>query len=411
MNPVLLKTLLSMASNNAQASASSKKTGMDAQMRSRTVLYPDEPVDLPRWGISAMPSMILGAAPQTCLFVKDLTVTPADPDRDSGGKNSPATPSPSPASTASTGSSGTADDSAATPASDTVSFSLSLESPPETQSGLSARQITWQLSMPVAGYRDIKTSANSDSVRAPVIRTLMQLRGINRDVEIGLLEMGGIDQPLLIGQDTLGDQFLIRPDRAPKETPHQSPSATVAPADSEDTKTSDYADATKDAPKAQPDTTKQQDNGATTPATDTPAPTPSTPEKADDTPAEKAETQPAATAPTAQKTDTPVDVTPQPEPEQTQDQTQPTPSSPAAPLPTSTSTSTPTPTPPAEPSPQNAPTAPATDTTPAATITPAPAAAPATTDASSTQPPATVVTPAQPQAPAETPSEPKPENT
>ncbi|WP_417805092.1 hypothetical protein [Thalassospira lucentensis] len=407
MNPVLLKTLLSMASNNAQASASSKQTGMDAQMRSRTVLYPDEPVDLPRWGISAMPSMILGAAPQTCLFVKDLTVIPADPDRDSSGKNSPATPSPT--STASTGSSGTADDSAATPTSDTVSFSLSLESPPETQSGLSARQITWQLSMPVAGYRDIKTSANSDSVRAPVIRTLMQLRGINRDVEIGLLEMGGIDQPLLIGQDTLGDQFLIRPDRAPKETPHQSPSATVAPADSEDADTSDNANATKDAPKAQPDTKNQQDNGAEPPATATPAPTPSTPEKADDTPAERAETQPAPTAPTAKETNSPKDVTPQPQPEtdQTQDQAQPTPSSPAAPQPTST------PTPPAEPSPQNAPTAPATDTTPAATITPAPAAAPATTDASSTQTPPTIITPApaHPQAPAEPSSEPKPENT
>lgn len=376
-------------------------------MRSRTVLYPDEPVDLPRWGISAMPSMILGAAPQTCLFVKDLTVTPADPDRDSSGKNSPATPSPSPTSTASTGSSGSADDSAATPASDTVSFSLSLESPPETQSGLSARQITWQLSMPVAGYRDIKTSANSDSVRAPVIRTLMQLRGINRDVEIGLLEMGGIDQPLLIGQDTLGDQFLIRPDRAPKETPHKSPSATVPPADSEDAETSDNANATKDAPKAQPDATKEQDSGAATPATNTPASTPPTPGKADNIPAGSTESQPTPTAPTEHKTDTPADVTPQPQtqPEQTQDQTQPTPASPAALQPTST------PTPPAEPSPQNAPTAPATDATPAATITPAPAAAPATTDASSTQTPATVVTPAQPQAPAESPSEPKPENT
>ena len=240
MNPILLKTLMSLASSNASG-APRAAGGMDANLRSRTVLYPDEPVDLPRWGISALPSMILGAAPQTCLFVNDLSVGSASTDHG-------------------TVSDSTSDHDDADQASETVSFSLALDSPPDKTSGLTARKITWQLSMPIAGYRDIKTSANSASVRAPVIRTRMQLRGIDRDVEIGLLEMAGLEQPLLIGQDTLGDQFLIRPDRAKDEKPATPPSANLAA----NTPEAASDDKDKSAPK---DAATQ--NGDTTPSTPT----------------------------------------------------------------------------------------------------------------------------------------------
>ncbi|WP_102782494.1 hypothetical protein [Thalassospira sp. GB04J01] len=374
----MLKTLLSLASTNAAASASSKKNGMDAQMRTRTVLYPDEPVDLPRWGISALPSMILGAAPQTCLFVKDLTVMPAKPDQDTDGRNSPATPSKSPTSTASPG---TTDDSTATPDSDTVSFSLALDSPPETESGLSARQITWQLSMPVAGYRDIKTSANSDSVRTPVIRTCMQLRGIDRDVEIGLLEMAGIEQPLLIGQDTLGDKFLIRPDRSKTEKTAKSPSVNLAPAPAEDAK--DDKDATETASgKAPAATTPSSDQTAAAPdaLNNAPPTSPEMPETASD--AKGADTP-------APNTTTPTNNAPP---------STPTPESQPAPATTADQPAIPDTTPPAATT--------TTDATPAtSTATPAPATPDAPAPAPEPEPEP------EPATPDVTPSEPKPVNT
>jgi len=240
MNPILLKTLMSLASSNASGTPRAAG-GMDANLRNRTVLYPDEPVDLPRWGIAALPSMILGAAPQTCLFVNDLSVGPASTDYGAGSDS-------------------TSDHIDSDQAGETVSFSLALDSPPDKTSGLTTRKITWQLSMPIAGYRDIKTSANSASVRAPVIRTRMQLRGIDRDVEIGLLEMAGLEQPLLIGQDTLGDQFLIRPDRAKDEKPATPPSANLAA----NTPEAASDDKDKSAPK---DAATQ--NGDATPSTPT----------------------------------------------------------------------------------------------------------------------------------------------
>ncbi|RCK44605.1 hypothetical protein [Thalassospira profundimaris] len=221
MNPILLKTLISLAASNNK-SAKGGSLGTDAQLRNRTILYPDEALDLPEWGIAGMPGMILGAAPQTCLFVSDLEMSGSD--------------------NASTGeSSDTDQDTEAEPtktsdgsAAGIVSFSLTLKCNPDPQSNLKSCTIVWKLSLPIAGYRDIQTSSSSESVRAPVIHTRMKIRGIERDVEIGLLEMTGLEQPLLIGQDTLGDKFLIRPDRDKKDLQTPTPSVDLNPTESSD---------------------------------------------------------------------------------------------------------------------------------------------------------------------------------
>ncbi|WP_417823525.1 hypothetical protein [Thalassospira lucentensis] len=389
MNPILLKTLLTLASSNASGTSSTKR-GMDAALHNRTVLYPDEPVDLPRWGISALPSMILGAAPQTCLFVNDLSVSSAntDPEASSGSDAKPAA-----IRTTTTASSDSDDDSQD---SKIVSFSLSLDSPPDpTTSGLTARKITWQLSMPVAGYRDIKTSANSASVRAPVIRTRMLLHGIDRDVEIGLLEMAGLEQPLLIGQDTLGDQFLIRPDRAKDEKPATPPSVNLA-ADTPEA-VSDVKD--KSAPK---DAVPQ--NGDTTPTTPADA-VPVTPPASDAQPPSDTSTDTKNTD-SAVTTSTPDAATP----------TAASPTPPAAPAtPAPAPTPQPTPSADAANAPQGAPASdPAQATTEHATETP-PSPAPQTdttsTEANTSNTPSTQPTaPVTPPAPSETQPEPKPEN-
>ena len=372
MNPILLKTLMSLASSNASGTPRAAG-GMDANLRSRTVLYPDEPVGLPRWGISALPSMILGAAPQTCLFVNDLSVGPASTDQREGSDS-------------------TSDHDDADQASETVSFSLALDSPPDKTSGLTARKITWQLSMPIAGYRDIKTSANSASVRAPVIRTRMQLRGIDRDVEIGLLEMAGLEQPLLIGQDTLGDQFLIRPDRAKDEKPATPPSANLAA----NTPEAASDDKDKSAPK---DAVPQ--NGDTTPSTPT-TPTdvaPVTPPASDAQPPSDTSTD-TKNADSAVTASTPDAATPTADSQ--------TPATPATPAPTPSAD--------AANAPQGAPASdPAQATTEHATETP-PSPAPQTdttsTEANTSNTPSTQPTaPVTPPAPSETQPEPKPENT
>lgn len=373
MNPILLKTLMSLASSNASG-APRAAGGMDANLRSRTVLYPDEPVDLPRWGISALPSMILGAAPQTCLFVNDLSVGSASTDQGEGSDS-------------------TSDHDDADQASETVSFSLALDSPPDKTSGLTARKITWQLSMPVAGYRDIKTSANSASVRAPVIRTRMQLRGIDRDVEIGLLEMAGLEQPLLIGQDTLGDQFLIRPDRAKDEKPATPPSVNLA-ADTPEA-ASDVKD--KSAPK---DAVPQ--NGDTTPTTPADA-VPVTPPASDAQPPSDTSTDTKNTA-SAVTASTPDAATP------TADSQTPA-AAPATPAPTPQ----PTPSVDAANAHQDAP---ASDPTQATTehATETPASPAPQTDTTSTEANTSDIPAPQPQAPvtppapSETQPEPKPEN-
>jgi len=194
-----------LASNSKPASAT-KPAGRDDGLGNRTVLYADEPVDLPDWGIAALPSMILGAAPQSCLFVSDLTVE--EPENDA--ENSAGTP-------------GDADASAPVK----VSFSLTVDSAPDDNSKLIQRQITWRLAMPASTFRQITTSANSTPVRAPVIRTKLVLRGVVCDVELGLLEVPGITQPLLVGRDTLSDRFLIRPDHD-KAAPTPSPAATLS---------------------------------------------------------------------------------------------------------------------------------------------------------------------------------------
>ncbi|RCK24664.1 hypothetical protein [Thalassospira lucentensis] len=377
MNPILLKTLMSLASSNASG-APRAAGGMDANLRSRTVLYPDEPVDLPRWGISALPSMILGAAPQTCLFVNDLSVGPASTDHGAGSDS-------------------TSDHDDADQAGETVSFSLALDSPPDKTSGLTGRKITWQLSMPVAGYRDIKTSANSASVRAPVIRTRMQLRGINRDVEIGLLEMAGLEQPLLIGQDTLGDQFLIRPDRAKDEKPATPPSANLA------ANTTEAASDDKD--KSAPKDAAPQ-NGDTTPST------PATPtDVAPVTPPASNAQPPSDTSTDTKNTESAVTTS-------TPDAATPTAASPTPPAAPASPAPTPQPTPSADAAnaPQGAPASdPTQATTEHATETP-PSPAPQTdttsTEANTSNTPSTQPTaPVTPPAPSETQPEPKPENT
>lgn len=207
MNPILLKTLITLAASNNK-SAKGGTVGTDAQLKNRTVLYPDEAVDLPEWGISGLPAMILGAAPQTCLFVSDLSTDRDTEDAPSGDADS-------------------GDDDATALAPEIASFSLTLKCPPEADSTLHARTIVWQLSVPIAGYRDVQTSSNSASVHAPVIKTRMVLRGVERVVNIGLLEMAGLDQPLLVGQDALADKFLIRPDRPASDKSPKAPSVDL----------------------------------------------------------------------------------------------------------------------------------------------------------------------------------------
>lgn len=207
MNPILLKTLISLAASNNK-SAKGGTVGTDAQLKNRTVLYPDEAVVLPEWGISGLPAMILGAAPQTCLFVSDLNTDSQSDDDPSGDADR-------------------GDEDTSAPAAEIASFSLTLKCPPEADSTLHARTIVWQLSVPIAGYRDVQTSSNSASVHAPVIKTRMVLRGVERVVNIGLLEMGGLDQPLLVGQDALADKFLIRPDRPATDKSPKAPSVDL----------------------------------------------------------------------------------------------------------------------------------------------------------------------------------------
>lgn len=248
MNPILLKTLISLAASNNKPAASGT-VGSDAHLKNRTVLFSDEATDIPEWGISGLPAMILGAAPQTCLFVGDLTANTPDAD--------------SPTSE-------TSDDEAPddTPSADTVSFSLTIKSPPEEGSRLSARTIVWKLTVPVSGYRDVQTTANSPSVRAPVIKTQIKLGGIKRDVEIGLLEMGGLEQPLLIGKDTLGDQFLIRPDRPEDAKSPKAPSVDLTPKRQGDSGHSNDT-AQNDPPKtAKTDESNAQPTPPQTPVTD-----------------------------------------------------------------------------------------------------------------------------------------------
>lgn len=262
MNPTLYKALIMLASNSKPASAT-KPAGRDGGLGNRTVLYADEPVDLPDWGIAALPSMILGAAPQSCLFVSDLTVE--DPEND--GESSSGTP-------------GDAD--ATQPVK--VSFSLTVDSAPDDNSKLIQRQITWRLAMPVRTFRQITTSANSTPVRAPVIRTKLVLRGVVCDVELGLLEVPGITQPLLVGRDTLSDRFLIRPDHD-KAAPTLSPAATLSITPDEPAAPAKPVDpaptpATATATPAEPGKAPDTSNAAPQSATSSPdvTPVPVTPE-------------------------------------------------------------------------------------------------------------------------------------
>ncbi|WP_417826396.1 hypothetical protein [Thalassospira povalilytica] len=323
MNPVLLKTLISLAASNNKP-AKSGSLGDDAQLRGRTILYPDEALDLPEWGIAGMPGMVLGAAPQTCLFVSDLHISGASDDAHSSD-------------TASGDNASTTNDSSDDQdkdAGEIVSFSLTLKCNPAPESNLKSCTIVWKLALPVAGYRDIQTSSNSASVRAPVIHTRMKIGGIVRDVEIGLLEMGGLEQPLLIGQDTLADKFLIRPDRTEKDRKVATPSVDLNPQKPVDSP----APATKDG------------SAPTTPAT------PATP---------------AVPAPSSDSTDS--TTTPQPAPDATQQPA--TPGATADATPTSTTAASPT-TATTTPDTQSAPVTPTPDTAAAPEAQQPPAAQP-----------------------------------
>lgn len=215
MNPILLKTLIQLAASNKKP-APSGTVGSDAQLKNRIVLFADEAVALPDWGISGLPSMILGAAPQTCLFVSDLTVDDDGEDKDDPGSSDSSN-----------------DDASDTSASGSVSFSLTIKAPPSADSSLKSRTIVWKLTLPVAGFRDVQTGASTPPVHAPVIKTRIKLGGVIRDVEIGLLEMGPLDQPLLIGKDTLSNKFLIRPDRPEDQKTPTAPTVDLTPSPAE----------------------------------------------------------------------------------------------------------------------------------------------------------------------------------
>lgn len=290
MNPTLYKALIMLASNSKPASAT-KPAGRDGGLGNRTVLYADEPVDLPDWGIAALPSMILGAAPQSCLFVSDLTVE--EPENDA--ENSAGTP-------------GDAD----APAPVKVSFSLTVDSAPDDNSKLIQRQITWRLAMPASTFRQITTSANSTPVRAPVIRTKLVLRGVVCDVELGLLEVPGITQPLLVGRDTLSDRFLIRPDHD-KAAPTPSPSATLS--------------ITPDEPAAP----AKPVDPAPTPATATPAEPGKAPDTSNAAPQSAASTPDMATVPVPPESEAASATTPTPTPAPAPDAPAPTADQGAAP--------------------------------------------------------------------------------
>ncbi|MBC07135.1 MAG: hypothetical protein CMO10_12670 [Thalassospira sp.] len=316
MNPILLKTLIQLAASNKKP-APTGTVGSDAQLKNRIVLFSDEPVTLPDWGISGLPSMILGAAPQTCLFVSDLSVD-GDADDASDTDNSK-----------DTAASGTTDDDT-TKASGTVSFSLTIKSPPAEGSSLQARTIVWKLTLPIAGYRDVQTGASSAAVHAPVIKSRIKLGGVERDVEIGLLEMTGLDQPLLIGKDTLADKFLIRPDRPDDQKAPAPPSVDLNPAQPEAPKPKEapaQTPASNDtsAPAASPATTPATDSAAAKPgaAADTAAPTQTdAPATSDTTPATSTDDETSDTstatdnATPAQSAEQPADNTPKPEAEE-----------------------------------------------------------------------------------------------
>jgi hypothetical protein len=260
MNPILLKTLIQLAASNKKP-APAGTVGTDAHLKNRIVLFADEAVNLPDWGISGLPSMILGAAPQTCLFVSDLDVSDDakdadDSDADASGKDDDEKPAGS------------------------VSFSLTIKAPPAPDSPLHARTIVWKLTLPIEGFRDVQTGASSTPVHAPVIKTRIKLGGLEREVEIGLLEMGGLDQPLLIGKDTLSNKFLIRPDRPEDQKAPTAPSVDLTPApaktptpEAQKTET----DADQKAPATVPTDQDVKADAATKPAADD-ATKPTTPE-------------------------------------------------------------------------------------------------------------------------------------
>ena len=298
MNPILLKTLIQLAASNKKP-APSGTVGSDAQLKNRIVLFADEAVALPDWGISGLPSMILGAAPQTCLFVSDLTVDDEGEDKDDTGSSD-----------------SSSDDASDATASGSVSFSLTIKAPPAADSSLKSRTIVWKLTLPVAGFRDVQTGASTPPVHAPVIKTRIKLGGVIRDVEIGLLEMGPLDQPLLIGKDTLSNKFLIRPDRPEDQKTPTAPTVDLTPVPAEAAKPDD----SKTGASTDKDTAATPSDESTEtkpPATDTKASDdtkPDTDNKASDA-ADKPDTTPASETPNAAQADAEASDTVKPAPD------------------------------------------------------------------------------------------------
>ncbi len=288
MNPILLKTLIQLAASNKKP-APTGTVGSDAHLKNRIVLFSDEAVTLPDWGISGLPAMVLGAAPQTCLFVSDLVVDPAAKGEDATNDTMPSPPNPD----QDTNSPHSDEDANDATTGETVSFSLTISSPPAPNSSLKARTIVWKLSLPVASYRDVQTGANSASVHAPVVASRITLGGVERDVEIGLLEMGGLEQPLLIGKDTLADKFLIRPDRPKNQTTITAPTVDLTPKPSlpdassppgeakQETETKSVNDSASDSDSGSASTSSADhaDNNDTTSVTQPDKPEASQPEK------------------------------------------------------------------------------------------------------------------------------------
>lgn len=218
MNTSLYRALLLLASaNNPSGTAVPSRPKPENGTKDRTILFPDETVEVPAWGISGLPAMILCGAPQSCLFVTDLALNNADGSpTQQDATDAPASEPSSPT-----------DDKTAQ---DTLArFSLSIATPCPPGSALQARSVTWSLTVPVKSFRNTR-NAQGGTDHTPVIAVRLLLKGVPCNVDLGLMEMDGLDQPLLLGQDALDDRFLIRPDRPKQDAGVTSGPATSTPA-------------------------------------------------------------------------------------------------------------------------------------------------------------------------------------
>ncbi|MDP2696824.1 hypothetical protein [Thalassospira sp.] len=181
---------------------------MAADTGERTILYPDEPADIPGWGITALPAMILGGAPQSCLFVSDLSISTPQDDK--------------PATDNSSADTATTDTQAVS--GETATFTLAVNTPCAPDGPLMARRVTWTLTAPIVYFRTQQSTKGT--TRTPVVRTELMIKGVSCPVDLGLMTLAEIEQPLLLGLDALDGRFLIQPDRPKSAPPVAVPSAT-----------------------------------------------------------------------------------------------------------------------------------------------------------------------------------------